>query len=242
MRALARPRRSDFRAKTRRRTVIARRNVGFVRTSGYYRRYEGTGRREKKFFDTNVGDVILEINTGLQKVALCQVAQGDQENQRIGRKIMVSACYFRGRVRIKSTAVPTDTSEYVRLLLVEDKQTNGAIFLTNDLFDTTAPASAKNVFAFNNLSNKDRFKVHYDQQFCVSTMGGGIAASTSSAEFTVCIDWFKKFPRPIEIEYDPSLTTGAISTIRSRNLVFCITAEDGDIAVLGGVVRIRYTD
>ena len=87
------------------------------------------GRPERKFIDTYVNTAsILQAATSITPTLLTGVAQGTDNNQRVGRKIMLTNIQYRQILNGLSTgetgAIDTDM---VRILMVRDLQYTGLL-------------------------------------------------------------------------------------------------------------------
>ena len=98
---------------------------GYVRSGGYYGRFAGRG-AEHKFLDTGLtgtfdttGEVLPGGGTS---TGLNLIAQGTTESNRVGRKCVITKILIRGHV----TTASTEANNIIRMLLVLDKQANGA--------------------------------------------------------------------------------------------------------------------
>lgn len=202
---------------------------GYYRKSGYYGRFAGRS-GEQKFFDTSVDDSPIPV--ALTATNLTVVPEGNGESDRIGRKITIKKIYWKYQFVLPTTATAADTSDIVRLMLVQDTQTNGAQFVATDLLDSDVYDS------FRNLANSSRFRVLMSKDIPVSTMAG----VGSTAAFGENRKWQAgaKFCS-IPIEYDNSANTGAITTVRTNNL-YWVTQSVSGLCQAVGTVRIRYTD
>jgi len=207
--------------------------AGMTRTGGFYRRF---GRQaaeaglipEKKFFDgalafnfDSTGENVTPNNT------LNNIGQGDTESTRDGRLATIKSIHIRARVTFAGGVVPGD---YCFLWLVLDTQANGAGSTFTDMFTTTNAWST-----FVALNNSGRFKILKKWRIAFNT-GAGVA--TAFAAVTKHIDWFKR----CDIRVDWSGTTGAITEIRSNNLVLYAGSgglSDDGIA-LDGAWRLRF--
>ncbi len=207
---------------------------GFVRTSGYYGRYSGS-HPEMKFHDVTIDDVIVAATMNVQ-AALLTIPEGNGESERIGRKITIKKIGWRYECRIPTTATAANTSDTIRVMMVLDKQANGALAANTDLLENDDYQS------FNNLANSQRFRILMDRSYsmhCPSGSGRGTTDTLSYGEDILSAQWHKKCNIPIE--YDNSATSGVITSIRSNNIFIIVGSKSG----LGGFasqVRIRYTD
>lgn len=154
-----------------------RANMGTVRaTRGFAGNY-GSSKGEKKVSDTSAG--VVQVNTTGVITLLHLPVLGSDYNQRVGRKTLVKSIYIRGRVlteasnQVIGTAVLT-TSLQARMILLVDKQPNGAAPAVTDVLVTAEPASQLN------LNNRDRFSILKDKQWSFDpysyTTASGVAS------------------------------------------------------------------
>lgn len=88
--------------------------------------------------------------------SLCGIQQGDGAEEREGRKVTMKKLFL--NVQLYSTSV---IGVDVRLMIVQDTQTNGNQLVANQVLVNTAPD--QQLSAFRNLANTKRIKVLYDQ-------------------------------------------------------------------------------
>lgn len=209
---------------------------GFTRTGGFYKRFTPRGQRfgELKFLDTALGQTAV-TQAGAVYTNLNVVAQGDGQSQRIGRKIVIKSIYFKGIVQKDGAAATANTSDTVRIIVIQDKQANGQVFAATDYLDSA------NYLSHKNLANENRFKCLSDQTFSLSCPSGsytGAAASFGEGRRT----WEKYMRCNIPIEYDTTATTGAIATQRSNSIAVLAISESATISTIQYNCRIRYSD
>lgn len=229
-------RRTAFKARTsaaRGRVVGAAR--GYLRTGGYYRgASRSTG--ELKFVDSTLAGTLTATAGAILPTtgSLLLIPQDGTESGRVGRKVTLKSIAMRGTVVLPAATGATSTDDVVRIILVQDKQCNGAAMGVTDLLETATADS------FNNLSNKSRFRVLFDKKVRVQAQG----AVASGAAFTYAeqrVHWEKYIKLNMPIEYDNSATTGATATIRSNNITALVISTDGT-ALVAWTCRVRYTD
>lgn len=110
---------------------------------------------EYKFHDVQVTG--SSISTTPTITQLSNIALGDTASTRDGNSIKWTRFTSHGTLSINSSATRT----YVRMLLILDTQTNGAIYTAGDILqDTTADDAIVSLY---NLNNRQRFKVLYDK-------------------------------------------------------------------------------
>ncbi len=219
-------------ATAKRRTRTAYRSPkGRMQTSGYYGRFTTGG--ERKFHDVDLAltpvTALLAINnTGV-------IVQGNSESERIGRKITLRSINIRGALKLNAATTAASSANEFRIMIVQDTQTNGAIFAATQLLETDT------IESFRNLANSSRFKVLKTKE--ISLNAGGAAPSGAALVFGEAHRRFTmNIPCAIPIEYDNSSTDGAITSVRSNNIYFCIQAETATGTTLSGTLRLRYSD
>lgn len=215
------------RRNTGKRTYIK----GFYRRSGYYGRYPPLG-NEYKFFDTTWDESGIAATGLIALDSVNEVAAGTGENQRIGRKITIRSIHVRWDVVLTAGTTANETDDNLRLIVYLDRQCNGATAAVTDILETAAYKS------FNNLSNKNRFKILADKFTDINSMSGAYTGSTDNYGKA---GKYRSMHMKCNIPVEFSSTTGAITEIRSNNVgVLLITANAN--ANSEGQVRIRYTD
>ncbi len=202
--------------------------------SGYRRVAVANG--EMKFHDLDIDDAVVAVNGTIAQVSCLTIPEGNGESARVGRRITVRSILWRYNIQLPTTATAADTSDIVRVILYHDKQTNGATATITGILE------ANDFQAFNNLANKGRFTILMDRFHAVQATAGSGRGSTdtlSYGETNAQFSFFKKCAIPIE--YDNSLTTGAVTTMRSSNIGVLLLSQGGH-TFFGSKMRIRYSD
>ncbi len=228
--------RAESRALYAKRTRATRRRLfrkGYDRTSGFYGRYSGS-KAEFKFHDVDVDDADI-ASTGTIQTALLTIPEGNGEEQRVGRRITIRSINWRYTVEKLAATASSATGTVVRIILVLDKQANGAAPGVTDILESADFQS------FNQLANKSRFRTLMDRTVDVNALSGGGNGTAEDYGIARYSDTFFKQCN-IPIEYDNSATTGVVTTIRSNNLVALLITEASNIAGFESKMRIRYSD
>ncbi len=231
-------------AAPRRRRTVQRRRVaaaaqmaaGYVRTSGYYGRYAGSGTRtpEHKFFDTTATfgtvDTAGEINASLNLIP-----QGVTESTRIGRECILKSLEIKGDWSIAAAAgAQSPLNDRLRIIFYQDKQANGAAAVVLDILETA------DILSFRNLSNQRRFRILSDVvvNTNVDAAGGNVGgADTNWASKFGTVARKMKLNMPLEF----SNTTGAITELRSNNIgILAIT--EGGFTTFKFNARVRFSE
>ena len=120
-------------------------------------------RQEKKNIDTTSTTTIVAAQTVGNPLVLNSVAQGTTPNTYLGRSLTMKSLLIRWAGYLDAT---TTGSSGLRMIVVYDKQTNGAIPVTTDVFQVDQMTSPMN------LNNNRRFEVVLDEMIpCVGTGG-----------------------------------------------------------------------
>lgn len=219
----------------RRKRVMARRKPmvvkGYTRTGGFYGRF--TGRRagsarsaELKFLDTASSTLFTTagaVNTNLNVIPLSTTESG-----RIGRKITIKSIHIRGDI-IHNPISAVTASNLVRIIVIQDKQANGATFAVGDYLASANPLGHRQ------LSNTDRFRMLGDTTISLTSQA---AESAGYGEVRKKYTFYKKCN--IDVEYNGS--NGVIAEQRSNSVAILMIADTGAVTTFSYNARIRYSD
>lgn len=212
---------------------------GYARTSSSYTggyRY-GSGSAELKFFDNTLSINVSTTGAVPTGGQLCTIPQDATQSGRVGRKIIIRriVCNLTAVFNVTGAAA-TVGGDRVRFVLVQDTQCNGAAADYNSLGNGVFATNG--VDALRNLDNVSRFKILKNWDFSLNSTAG-----VSGAWAQVSRPMNAYISCNIPIEYDNSVTTGAIGSIRSNNifLLSCCAATNSGVSVVGNI-RLRYLD
>lgn len=159
------------------------------------------------------------------------IAQGIDENQRIGRKIIVKGVHIRFAIQ------GNDAFNHVRLMLVSPKGTmNYDTFASQSAFtqaimNNTAPSTTQYLSPI----DTNVFNVHWDRVYTT------YPRETSDGVFTSVPFLIKKF-----IKFNKPVTWTVGNNNQAQNEVFLVGISDsvaiGHPGVITGFVRVFYTD
>jgi len=190
---------------------------------------------EVKYFDTTRGAAGVP-NTGVVDPFLLGMQQGTGNSGRVGRLVRVTCLEIIGNASIAVTDNSAQTWDALRIMVVHDKQCNGALFGITDLM---VSGDEKN---FTNPNNELRFDILKEQIFSVNASSsvntsGNPALALQTGEAG---QWFRyKIPLDLVVEY--SASTGAVADLRSSNLAVYATSRNGR-GVIEYIARVSYTD
>jgi len=174
--------------------------------------------------------------TGSIFPSLNLIAQGTNENERIGRKVHIRSIMWRWLCTLDNDVLPGNTSVFPRLMVILDKQCNGAPSVASG---NNGPMESANFQSFNNLENSHRYKILYDRflSFSATSGSGTGAAGTQFGDAVRHGSFYHKCNIPIEF----SSTAGVIGEIRSNN-IFVLVFDGNGLCALDSKVRLRFTD
>jgi len=207
---------------------------GYNRTGGFYGRYAGRN-AELKFFDTTLTGTLDSTGEllpgGGTTTGLNLIPQGITESTRIGRKCVIKKISIQGYL-YTSTA---DGSDTFRIHLVLDKQANGAYPAYSDIVTASA------LTGFNNLSNSQRFKILKTWKGPINTTGV-TTNFDANTRFYPAVYKKIKYNKKCNIPLEFSSTTGAITELKSNNLIFIAQSVLDDKTNFVLNTRLRFSD
>ncbi len=198
---------------------------GRDRVGGYYGRFSRPN-GELKFHDSTPSGT--STAAGAILVSLNLIAQGTTESTRIGRKCIIKSIGFRGRAVLPATATAANMSDVFRLILLIDRQANGANTTVLSVLET------ENWRSYRNLAESGRYQTLWDKTIVMNARAG---IPTTSGETAYPLHYYKKLNLPIEF----SGVTGAITEIRSNNLILLLIS-DSAFATFNMQCRLRFSD
>jgi len=210
------------------RMVIPPRSRGFLRTGGYYGRFNRGGGTELKFFDTALS---FNIDSTCEVPATGQITlipQGDTESTRDGRVCTVKSYQIKGNAQFVP-ATASNASSNAIIYVVLDTQCNGAAAAVTDVFSSTSVATQ-----LMNLANSGRFRILKKLKLTFNSNAGVTTAYNNVNKLFEC---YGRCNLPIQF----SSTTGAITEIKSNNIFLIAGCENSDdIISIVGVARLRF--
>lgn len=203
----------------------------------------GYERLEQKFVDTGSTGSFIDNwiggemdPTAASLLCLNAIEQGDGESQRIGRKVTVTGIYIRGSVNLEPSAAssPGPGSERkVRIVLVQDKQTNGAQLNAEDVMANSAIIPEN---AFRNLQFDKRFKILGDKTISLNYTAGSYDGTNPG--YSGMNKHFQFFI-PMKMEVTFNATTRTVSAITDNSLH--LVGVGSTVVNFDYVARLRFT-
>ncbi len=174
--------------------------------------------------------------------AVSAIAQGDGENQRDGRVATLHSVFIKGFMSVaatESSIAPLDDI-IVRIVLVQDKQTNGAQLNAEDVMDTIS--AAVDINSVKNLQNSARFVVLKDKTFLLprgrANTNEGAANLFASAKILVPFKMGVTFKKPIRVNHTG--TTANVTSV-ADNSIHVIGTTSNVEGLLTYRSRVRFT-
>lgn len=232
--AYSRSRTAGYSGYKRRR--VGKRSYRTGRLAGRYRSTQGRLNKELKNYDNlsavaplaNTGALILPSSTATGAL-LVGLAQGTTANTRTGRKVLVKKIQYKGQVTFTPGAGAAGT-DVLKWFLVHDKQANGAY--PSSILDIWAVQTTG--FELRNLDTSHRYRV----------LQSGMMEFQSGAGVTGAYDPIVRaldIECPCNILVEMSSTAGAITEIKSNNVLLVCGSMNG-LITMNGSSRVRFYD
>lgn len=231
----------------------------------------GIMRPELKYFDPWDGgglDSILvgwfnfPTNANANFIVLNRVNEGTSAFNRIGRRINMKSIELRFMWDWSAAVQATAVVEMYRLMLIYDRQSNGALPAVGDVISSTlqnGTQKASDGSAPLNMNNRDRFLVLRDWCFVrpvvagATNIGAANAQDVLQARLPRCMHWFVKL-RGAEVTFNGQSTlANDVATITTGGLFLMCTGDSRSAtgvlvsgATMSGAVmvtsRLRFYD
>ncbi len=190
-----------------------------------------TNQIEYKFADEEKNDSVV-LSGGEVQNQIFVVPTGDTDQSRDGKKITITSIFIRFQFTLPSNLSFGDTFDTLRVILLIDKQANGALPAVSQILESP------DIQGFRNLDETHRFRTLLDRTWNVVSKSGAFNGSvTHFGGDIINYQFYKKLNLPILYNDD----SGLIATITSNNIVMMFISN----SQLGGIksnIRIRYLD
>ncbi len=194
---------------------------------------------ELKFFDRTHGAVIEQM---MQRHLMANIAQGDFQEGRIGKEIIVTQIEVKGQILLPATSDKLETSDIIVIRVIQDTQTNEEFFVSDDYIETDA------FNAFEVLANQERFITHYEEVIEFSSRAGyglGYGYVEEPIPVTHTEKWFSEDRKWIHIRLNVNIKMNFVQTLvedtkaTTNNLYLCTWSARG-LTTLTAVSRLRF--
>ena len=208
--------------------------------------YRRGPRMEIKYVDNAATDDNFNLVGGTPWILRNGIVQGAGNNQRIGNKVSLKALRMKGQIINLATAVQT----YGRLLVIYDKQPNGALPTYAAVMQTrdSAGAATNTAFSDPNFDNKERFTILRDTSivFPSVTVAAGVLTNVGFDQGTkndiniFNVDMYIKL-KGLHTAYTGA--TAGIADISTGSLLFAVMIHQGAATwTFRNVERLTYYD
>lgn len=192
------------------------------------------------------------LTIGTNALLLNGTINGAAFSQRIGARLKMRSIQLQILFTENPSTLTATTVQFLRLMLVYDSATNGALMGFNDLLQQTDfnNVDTNNFDSFYNMNNRDRFLVLWDKRVLfnrrvVANPVGAVAAGQDVNLTTAPSAVYKKYVklRNLETVYkNPSVAT--VAGIATGALVFLAISNLGVVGFVNVQVtaRMRFYD
>lgn len=189
---------------------------------------------EKKYWDAGTVDSYDCTTASVYNYqSICKVPQGTAANNRVGRKILIDQINLRCIINWPNQTDLAKMTGTVRLMLVHDRQPNGAVPTLG------THLTGVGVTDFNNLIYSDRFTVLVDDRI---TFNQSNAVLTGPVYSSASQEQYKEYYIKCHIPIHFSSTTGALTELISGNIFLWTVCDTNVTAVVDADSRIRFHD
>jgi len=205
---------------------------------------------EKKFLDTAKADTAIgaaaaltggeyDPSAGCTGCLSCP-AQGDTEQSRDGKHIVIDAVMLKGYVQNgESVGEAPEAATKVFVAVILDTQTNGAQLNSEDVFKNTLASAATNADPLKNLLFGKRFRILKSQVFDLTPVGiTGAAATNSHWAVRRDFDWYIPFKGGLPVNMNAGIAADVANVIDNSLHVVAFSTVGG--STLGYNARIRF--
>lgn len=161
------------------------------------------------------------------------ISLGSGEHQRVGNRIFLKSLDLALKIQI---AAGTEEANYVRAVVVMDKQSNGTTPSWTDVFDDSTPLS------FRNLHNTNRFVILKDWRFPLQHTGGAYTGTTDKLTGGMRIMGCHKELKGTKVQYTDLASGGENTSVADNNIWLMVLTDNTTADSLAVTSRIRYTD
>jgi len=233
-----------YRAGYDRRNVGAYRRGARVRATHARYRYRRAALPELKNIDGDTAWTAVPDGGLVLVDHMAQIAQGDEPNQRDGRKVHISKIHITISIAMESqvTASAGEPTQW-RIILYQDKQCNGTAATIPNVLDAgyALPSTA-----YRNLNETSRFRILWDKQFVWNQQvwynnNAGTLANVTRDEMKMF-----HFNKKVHIPIMFNAATGSLATCRSNSLGIMVIRSNavltGADCIAKATYRLRFQD
>jgi len=188
------------------------------------------------------------VNSTAEFTALNLLTAGSSAWNRVGRKVSLKSVHLRG-FAVATVNASVVYNQYVRIMIVYDKQSNGALPAIADVLrdqnNSAADTNLTGITSGINLNNRDRFEIIADCEYVwpgqTNTVTTGIVTATSDP---MHVEIYRKL-KGRETHYKADSAPGVIGDIASGCLfllTFGNVTAGAEAWYLNASIRVRFSD
>jgi len=211
-------------------------------------------RTEKKVLFTGTADptnATLAFNTTGNVVCVNLIQVGSSMFNRIGRKIEMKSIRLCGKINTAAVTRATLSPDHARIMIIYDRQTNGANPAITDFLQDTDQAGTNTTDSFSgiNMNNRERFVTIMDKRFILpqATATAGVLTNVfpNDVMIPVRVDEFRKL-RGLTTHYKADSNPAVIGDVSTGGLfIISLSEEQASGTELFNFefnVRLKYVD
>jgi len=192
----------------------------------------------------------LPLCTTLEIASLNTVQEGAGFYNRIGRRINMKSVHITGQIVPSGNATGAGVAEYLRIMLIYDRQPNGALPGATDVLADYGQDGNTSTTAFShiNMNNVERFAVLRDMRVAVPENGSGGATQQINSivgQQDNKVNWFVKL-KDLETHYKSNSNPDTVADIATGHLFIMTLGNVAANANYGYTfdfnARLRFTD
>lgn len=203
---------------------------------------------EVKTVDVKVTNQVF--NTTGSIALLNGIAEGTSFFNRIGRRVAMKSLQISGSIDDNTaTGTPVNDSEYLRMLVIYDRQNNGGTPALADILQDVDNAGTTTTDAYSglNMNNSDRFKVLMDNRVFiandqVSTATQNLSVSVANLAAGSGEVSIKRFIKLNGLEAHFGASTAAVASCQTGAIWMVLVSSAGSMLQANLRCRLRYWD
>lgn len=171
---------------------------------------------------------------------------GNSWNSRIGSRVMVYGLVFKGHVESAafSSTNPDTTSRSVRVVLYQNKHTDGLAALGGEVFDSFHAVNA--FYCYRNPLYLSKHKVLYDKIMCFDFPTSAYHYTTGDWHFNAVSRYFEfchYFEKPLMVQFNNDISPTTNSSIVNNSFHVMAARDNSGISfAVSYYSRFLYTD
>lgn len=166
-------------------------------------------------------------------VCLNATKEGNASFERNGRRIVMKSLHLNGIITPNASAPGSTVSKYGRIMVIYDKQANGAApALADVLLSESAGSSETNVYSGLRMANRGRFEIIIDERIVfppITASAGAISSALCLTGEEAKISRFSRLKDRVT-EYNGSNASPSVAEITTGSLYLLVLGETATTA------------